>query len=169
MRCRQSTRSQITMAYEAQRPTVGAVASTPLCISISERLIPLLFKHSAQLVLVPSVDCLAQGAYPMHAYIGDWRSSPVMEQSFTLRDVFLSDFDLESLKNRQVVASSTLNKNRMLSCSGLLNSASLFNFQFPRVISPGADHHRRVLLWYFIRFSRENSMQKESLLLCFDF
>ena len=92
-----------------------------------------------------------------------------MEQSFTLRDVFLSDFDLEPLKNRQVVVSSTLSRNRVLSCNGLLNSASLFNFQFPRVISPGADHHRRVLLWYFIRFSRENSMQKESLLLCFDF
>ena len=91
----------------------------------------MLFKHSAQLVLVPSAGCLARGAYPVHAYIGDWRSSPVMGQSFTLRDVFLSDFDLESLKNRQVVASSTLSKNRMLSCNGLLNSASLFNFQFP--------------------------------------
>ena len=54
-----------------------------------------------------------------------------MEQSFTLRDVFLSDFDLESLKNRQVVASSTLSKTRMLSCNGLLDSASLFDFQFP--------------------------------------
>ena len=38
--------------------------------------------------------------------MGDWRSSLVMEQSFTLRDVFRSDFDLESLHNRQVVASS---------------------------------------------------------------
>ena len=73
-----------------------------------------------------------------------------MEQSFTLRDMFLSDFDLESLKNRRVVASSTLNKNRMLSYNGLLNPASLFNFQFPRVISPGADHRRRVSLRYFV-------------------
>src|SRR5438552_14874143 len=92
---------------------------------------PLLFKHFGQLVLVPSVGCLAWGAYPVHAYMGDWRSSPVMEQSFTLRDVFLSDFDLEPLKNRQVVVSSTLSRNRVLSCNGLLNSASLFNFQFP--------------------------------------
>ena len=67
---------------------------------------PSLFKHSAQLVLVPSIGCLARGAYPVHAYMGDWRSSLVMEQSFTLRDVFCSDFDLESLHNRQVVASS---------------------------------------------------------------
>src|SRR6266542_6382661 len=36
--------------------------------------------------------------------------------------------------------------------------ASLFDFQFPRVISPGADHHRRVLLWYFICHPREDSM-----------
>ena len=47
----------------------------------------------------------------------------------------------------------------MLSCSGLLNSASLFNFQFPRVISPGADHHRRVLLRYFVGGLRENGEQ----------
>ena len=67
---------------------------------------PSLFKHSAQLVLVPSIGCLARGAYLVHAYTGDWRSSLVMEQSFTLRDVFHSDFDLESLHNRQVVASS---------------------------------------------------------------
>ena len=67
---------------------------------------PMLFRHFAQLVLVPSVGCLARGAYPVHAYMGDWRSSLVMEQSFTLRDVFRSDFDLESLHNRQVVASS---------------------------------------------------------------
>src|SRR6266540_6713831 len=68
---------------------------------------PSLFKHSAQLVLVPSVGCLARGAYPVHAYKGDWRSSLVMEESFTLRDVFHWDFNLESLCNRQVVASST--------------------------------------------------------------
>ena len=65
----------------------------------------MLFRHFAQLVLVPSVGCLARGAYPVHAYTVDWRSSLVMEQSFTLRDVFRSDFDLESLNNRQVVAS----------------------------------------------------------------
>ena len=67
---------------------------------------PLLFKHSAQLVLVPSVGCLARGTYPVHVYMGDWRSSLVMEQSFTLRDVFHSDFDLESLKSRQIELSS---------------------------------------------------------------
>ena len=68
---------------------------------------PLLFKHSAQLVLVPSVGCLASGAYPVHAYMGYWRSLLIMEQSFTLRDVFHSDFNLKSLYIRQVVASST--------------------------------------------------------------
>ena len=56
-----------------------------------------MFKHSAQLALVPSVGYLARGAYPVHAYMGDWRSSPVMEQSFTLRNVFHLDFDLEFL------------------------------------------------------------------------
>ena len=69
---------------------------------------PSLFKHSAQLVLVPSIGCLARGAYPVHVYMGDWRSSLVMEQSFTLQNVFHSDFDLESLKNRQVEISSIL-------------------------------------------------------------
>ena len=58
---------------------------------------PLLVKHFAQLVLVPSVGYLAQGAHPVHAYMGDWRSSLVMEKSFTLRNVFHLDFDLESL------------------------------------------------------------------------
>src|SRR6266540_7366262 len=93
----------------------------------------MLFRHFAQLVLVPSVGCLARGAYPVHAYMGDWRSSLVMEQSFTLRNVFHSDFDLESLYNRKVELSSIINlsRNRVLSCNGLLNSASLFNFQFP--------------------------------------
>ena len=78
---------------------------------------PLLVKHSAQLVLVPSVGCLARGAYPMHAYMDDWRSLLVMEQSFTLRDVFPSDFDLESLCNRQVELSSSiiLSRGRVLS------------------------------------------------------
>ena len=73
---------------------------------------PLLFKHSAQLVLVPSVGCLARGAYPVHVYTGDWRSSLVMEQSFTLRDVFRSDFDLESLCNRQVELSSIIDLSK---------------------------------------------------------
>ena len=56
-----------------------------------------------------------------------------MEQSFTRRNEFHSDFDLESLKNRQVEISSIIDliTDRVLSCNGLLNSASLFNFQFP--------------------------------------
>ena len=82
---------------------------------------PSLFKHSAQLVLSPNVGCLARGTYPVHAYKGDWRSSLVMEQSFTLRDVFHLDFDLEFLHNRQVELSSNivLSRDRVLSCNKL--------------------------------------------------
>ena len=82
---------------------------------------PFLFKQSTQLVLVPSVGCLARDAYPVHAYMGDWRSSLVMEQSFTLRNVFHLDFDLEFLYNRQVELSSSINlsRNRVLSCNKL--------------------------------------------------
>src|SRR5947207_14756096 len=86
--------------------------------SVVEVVDPLLVKHSIQLVLVPSIGRLARGAYPVHAYMGDWRSSLVMEQSFNLRNVYHSDSDLESLYNRKVVASTTLCKNRVLSCTG---------------------------------------------------
>ena len=67
-------------------------------------------------------------------HMGDWRSLLVMEQSFTIRDLFHSEFDLESLYNRQVELSSIidLSRNRVLSCNGLLNLLISLTFNFPK-------------------------------------